>query len=33
VACRDRFAGAAASIIGLLAIFIPLRVWRYRRMS
>ena len=26
-------AGAAAWIIGLLAIFIPLCVWRYRRMS
>jgi oleandomycin transport system permease protein len=26
-------AGAAAWIIALLAIFIPLCVWRYRRMS
>ena len=26
-------AAAAAWIIGLLAIFIPLCVWRYRRMS
>jgi alkylation response protein AidB-like acyl-CoA dehydrogenase len=26
-------AGAAAWIIGLLALFIPLCVWRYRRMS
>jgi ABC-type multidrug transport system permease subunit len=25
--------GAAAWIVGLLAIFIPLCVWRYRRMS
>ena len=25
--------GAAAWIIGLLAIFVPLCVWRYRRMS
>jgi ABC transporter DrrB family efflux protein len=29
----DSLAGAAAWIIGLLAIFIPLCVWRYRRMS
>src|SRR4051794_21874718 len=29
----DSLGGAAAWIIGLLAIFIPLCVWRYRRMS
>jgi ABC-2 type transport system permease protein/oleandomycin transport system permease protein len=29
----DSLAGSAAWIIGLLAIFIPLCVWRYRRMS
>ena len=29
----DSLAGAAAWIVGLLAIFIPLCVWRYRRMS
>ena len=29
----ESLAGAAAWIIGLLAIFIPLCVWRYRRMS
>jgi ABC-2 type transport system permease protein/oleandomycin transport system permease protein len=32
-ACRDRSRRRAAWIIGLLAIFIPLCVWRYRRMS
>jgi oleandomycin transport system permease protein len=25
--------GAIASIAGLLAVFIPLSVWRYRRMT
>jgi ABC transporter DrrB family efflux protein len=29
----ESLAGAAAWIIGLLAIFVPLCVWRYRRMS
>ena len=29
----ESLAGAAAWIIGLLVIFIPLCVWRYRRMS
>jgi ABC-2 type transport system permease protein/oleandomycin transport system permease protein len=29
----DSLAGATAWIVGLLAIFIPLCVWRYRRMS
>ena len=28
-----RSAGALAWIIGLLAVFVPLCVWRYRRMS
>ena len=32
-ACRHRSAGALAWIVGLLAVFIPLCVWRYRRMS
>jgi hypothetical protein len=26
-------AGAAAWILGLLLVFVPLSVWRYRRMS
>ena len=29
----DSLAGAAAWIVGLLAVFVPLCVWRYRRMS
>jgi ABC-type multidrug transport system permease subunit len=33
VGCRARSRGPAAWIIGLLALFIPLCVWRYRRMS
>jgi oleandomycin transport system permease protein len=29
----DSLAGAAAWIVGILAVFVPLSVWRYRRMS
>jgi ABC-2 type transport system ATP-binding protein len=29
----DSFAGATAWIVGLLAVFVPLCVWRYRRMG
>jgi ABC transporter DrrB family efflux protein len=29
----DSLAGALAWIVGILAVFVPLSVWRYRRMS
>jgi hypothetical protein len=29
----DSLAGSLAWIVGILAVFVPLSVWRYRRMS
>ena len=30
---RDSLGGALAWLVGIVAVFVPLSVWRYRRMS